>query len=243
MDYWDEVMQDDVYLIADDGWAEAAKPRGIIEDKEKKIKETPDLTIKRNKYKMDLIPPGLIVARYFAADRATIEALQADQETATRELEEFVEEHTGEDGLLQDAANDKGKITKTGVTTRLKIIRDEPDSEEEREVLTLCLDLIGVESRASKAVRDNQSALDQKVLVQYAKLSKVEIKTLVIEEKWFASIYADIQEEVQRLTQKLTGRIKELDERYARPLPELEREVDVFSAKVEGHLKKMGIVL
>ena len=65
----------------------------------------------------------------------------------------------------------------------------------------------------------------------------------MVEEKWFASIYADIQEEVQRLTQQLTGRIKELDERYARPLPELEREVDVFSAKVEGHLKKMGIAL
>ncbi len=243
MDYWDEVMQDDVYLIADDGWAEAAKPRGIIEDKEKKIKETPDLTIKRNKYKMDLIPPGLIVASYFATEQATIEALQADQETATRELEEFVEEHTGEDGLLQDAANDKGKVTKTGVTTRLKIIRDEPDSEEERDALTHCLELIGVESRASKAVRDNQSALDQKVLVRYAMLTEAEIKTLVVEDKWFASIYGDIQEEVQRLTQQLTGRIKELDERYARPLPELEREVDDFSAKVEGHLKKMGIVL
>ena len=243
MDYWDEVMQDDVYLIADDGWVDAAKPRGIIEDKEKKIKETPDLTIKRNKYKMDLIPPGVIVARYFATDQAAIEALQADQETAARELEEFVEEHTGEEGLLQDAANDKGKVTKTGVTTRLKIIRDEPDSDEEREVLTLCLDLIGVESRESKAVKDNQSALDQKVLVQYAKLTEAEIKTLVVEDKWFASVYADIQEEVQRLTQKLTGRIKELDERYARPLPELEREVDVFSAKVEGHLKKMGILL
>ena len=243
MDYWNEIMQDDVYLIADDGWAEAAKPRGIIEDKERKIKETPDLTIKRNKYKMDLIPPGLIVARYFATDQAAIEALQADQETATRELEEFVEEHLGEDGLLQDATNDKGKVTKTGVTTRLKLIRDEPDSDEEQDALTHCLELIGVESRASKAVRDNQSALDQKVLVQYAKLSEVEIKMLVVEDKWFASIQADIQEEVQRLTQHLTGRIKELDERYARPLPELEREVDVFSAKVEGHLKKMGIVL
>ena len=243
MDYWDEVMQDDVYLIADDGWVDAAKPRGIIEDKEKKIKETPDLTIKRNKYKMDLIPPGLIVARYFATEQAMIEALRADQETATRELEEFVEEHTGEDGLLQDAANDKGKVTKTGVTTRLKIIRDEPESDEEREVLTLCLDMIGVESRASKAVRDNQSALDQKVLVRYAMITEAEIKTLVVEDKWFTSIYADIQEEVQRLTQQLTGRIKELEERYARPLPELEREVDVFSAKVEGHLKKMGIVL
>ena len=65
MDYWDEVMQDDVYLITADGWEEAVKPRGIIEDKEKKIKETPDLIIKRRKYKMDLIPPALIVARYF----------------------------------------------------------------------------------------------------------------------------------------------------------------------------------
>ncbi len=243
MDYWDEVMQDDVYLISDEGWTEAAKPRGIIEDKEKKIKETPDLTIKRNKYKMDLIPPGLIVARYFATDQATIEALQADQETATRELEEFVEEHMGEDGLLQDAANDKGKVTKIGVTTRLKIIRDEPESEEERDALTRCLDLIGVESRASKAVKDNQSVLDQKVLARYAMLTETEIKTLVVEDKWFASIYADIQDEVQRLTQHLTGRIKELEERYARPLPELEREVDVFSAKVEGHLKKMGLSL
>ena len=148
-----------------------------------------------------------------------------------------------EDSLLQDATNDKGKVTRTGVTTRLKIVRDEPDSDEERDALTRCLELIGVESKASKAVRDNQSALDQKVLVQYAKLSEVEIKTVVVEDKWFASIQADIQEEVQRLTQRLTGRIKELDERYARPLPELEREVDVFSAKVEGHLKKMGILL
>ena len=69
MDYWDEVMQDDVYLIAADGWVEAAKPRGIIEDKQAKVKETPDLVIKKNRYKMDLIPPGLIVARYFAEEQ------------------------------------------------------------------------------------------------------------------------------------------------------------------------------
>ena len=39
----------------------------------------------------------------------------------------------------------------------------------------------------------------------------------------------------------LAGRVKELEERYARPLPELEREVEVFGEKVEGHLKRMGI--
>ena len=69
MDYWDETMQDDVYLIAADGWIEAAKPRSIIEDKQSKVKETPDLVIKKNKYKMDLIPPSLIVARYFARSK------------------------------------------------------------------------------------------------------------------------------------------------------------------------------
>ncbi len=70
MDYWADVMQDDVYLIAADGWVEAAKPRGIVEDKERKIKETPDLVIRRKKYKMDLVPPALVVARWFAKEQA-----------------------------------------------------------------------------------------------------------------------------------------------------------------------------
>ena len=242
MDYWDEVMQDDMYLIAADGWIEAAKPRGIIEDKQKKIKETPDLTIKRKKYKMDLIPPALIVARYFPAEQAAIEALRTKQETALRELEEFVEEHTGEGGLLEDAVNDKGKVTKGSVKNRLKIIQGELESDEERGALTRCLALIETESKASKAVTEAKASLDQKVLARYATLTETRIKTLVVEDKWFASIRVAIEGEVQRLTQQLAGRVKVLEGRYARPLPVLEREVEAFNTKVEGHLKKMGVV-
>ena len=241
MDYWDETMQDDLYLIATDGWVEAAKPRGIIEDKGKKIKETPDLTIKRKKYKMDLVPPALIVARYFVADQAAIEALQTKQETALRELEEFVEEHTGEGGRLEDAVNDKGKVTKGSVKNRLKIIQGEEESDEERGSLTRCLALIETESKASKAVTEAKALLDQKVLARYATLTETQIKTLVVEDKWFASIRAALEGEVQRLTQQLAGRVKVLEERYARPLPELEREMEEFGEKVEGHLKKMGV--
>ena len=243
MDYWDDVMQDDVYLIAADGWIEAAQPRGIIEDKEKKIKETADLTIKRNKYKMDLVPPALIVARYFATEQADVGFLQVKQETASRELEEFVEEHTGEDGLLEDVVNDKGKVTKAGVTGQLKAIQDdgEPESDKERDALTRCLAFIEAESKAGKAVKEAQTALDQRVLLRYATLTETETKTLVVEAKWFTSIQTAIEAEVQRLTQQLAGRVKELDERYARPMPELEREVEEFGVKVEGHLKKMGI--
>ena len=243
MDYWDEVMQDDVYLIATDGWTEAARPRGIIEDKEKKIKETPDLTIKRKKYKMDLIPPALVVARYFATEQTALEALQAGQDSAARALEEFVEEHTGEDGLLADATNDKGQVTKASVKDRLKTIQDEPRNDEEQETLMRCLALIEAESNTGKAVKDAQAELDQKVLDHYAVLTEAEIKTLVVEDKWVASIRATLDSEVQRLTQQLAGRVKELEERYAQPLPELEREVEEFGVKVEGHLKKMGLSL
>ena len=241
MDYWDEVMQDDVYLIIADDWGEAAKPRGIVEGKDKKVKETPDLTIKRRKYKMDLIPPELIVARYFADEQVAVEALQAKQEAAGRALEEFVEEHIGEEGLLEDAVNDKGKITKSGVMERLKAIRYEPDSDEERDTLKQCRALIEADAEAAKAVKAAQARLDEQVLARYGTLTEAEIKTLVVEDKWFASIRVAIEGEVQRLTYQLTGRVKELEERYACPLPELERGVKMLGDKVEGHLKRMGL--
>ena len=150
MNYWDEPMQDDVDLIAADGWVDAAKPRGIIEDKEKKIKETPDLTVKRKKYKMDLVPPAMIVARYFVVEQTAIDVLQVRLETAARELEEFVEKHTGKEGLLEDIANDKRKVAKGGVKDRLKAIGDDPESDEERGALTHCVELIEAESAAER---------------------------------------------------------------------------------------------
>ena len=43
-------------------------------------------------------------------------------------------------------------------------------------------------------------------------------------------------------TNRDTGRIRELAERYATPLPQLEREVTTLTARVEEHLKRMGAV-
>ena len=124
---------------------------------------------------------------------------------------------------------------------RLKAIQDEPEIDQEQDVLTRCLALIEAESRASKVVKEAQAALEGLVLARYATFTEIEIKTLVVEDKWLAGIRAAIEGQVQRLTQQLAGRVKALEERYARPLPELEREVEEFSEKVEGHLKRMGI--
>ena len=115
MDYWGEAMQDDVYAIIQDGWLQAAKPRELVAEKGKKQKETPDLTICRKKYKTDLIPPDLIVARYLAAAQARIDQLQAEADAAAQELEGFIEEQSGEEGPLEEAKNDKGKITRASL--------------------------------------------------------------------------------------------------------------------------------
>ena len=246
MDYWDEVMQDDVYLIASDGWVKATKPREVIQSKQ--VKETPDLVIKKRKYKMDLIPPALIVARYFADEQDVIEMLAAKQATAASALEAYIEEHTGEDGLLADAINDKGNITASSVKERLKALtpdlmmhRETQDNDDEGDALEQCLSLLDAKSKSEKAVKDAQQALDEQVLAHYATLTEAEIKTLVVEDKWFASIHAAIEGEVQRLTQALTARVQELEERYAEPLPDLAQEIEAFSARVKAHLRNMGV--
>ena len=248
MDYWDETMQDDVYLIAADGWIEATKPRSIIEDKQAKVKETPDFVIKKNKYKMDLIPPALIVARYFAEEQAAIETLQAKQESVESALEGYIEEHTGEDGLLVDALNDRGNITASSVKERLKALtpdlvahHETHNNDDEQDALEHCQTLLDAKSKADKAVKSAQHALDMQMLARYEVLAETEIKEIVVADKWVASVQSAIEGEVQRVIQTLTARVQELEKRYADPLPELTHEVEEYSTRVEDHLKKMGV--
>ncbi|MDZ7753655.1 MAG: type I restriction-modification system subunit M [Gammaproteobacteria bacterium] len=245
MNYWADVMQDDVYLIAADGWQEAARPRGVIENKERKIKEEPDLVIgsgrKAKKYKLDLIPPGLVIARFFADAQARLEALQTEHESAIRELEEFIEEQDGEDDPLSEVRNDKGKVTKTEIPRRLKALEGEPEAEEEIAVLKQCKTLMDAEADAKKAVKDAEAELNQAVLARYGELTEDEIKRLAVGDKWLVDIRAAIEAEVERITNRLASRVRELEERYAEPLPAIEREVVELAARVAGHLEKMGV--
>ena len=113
-------------------------------------------------------------------------------------------------------------------------------AEEEREVLTSCALLIDTVSKVSRAVKKEQEALDQEVLAHYATLTEAEIKTLVVQDKWLASIQSAIEGEIYRVIQALTGRVKELEERYAQPLPALEQEVDGYSMRVADALERDG---
>ena len=232
MDYWAETMQDDVYMIVSDGWREAAKPRLIIEDKEKKTKEKPDFTVGKLKYKAELIPTALVIARYFAAEQAAIEKLEAEGAASEQALEELAEEHGGEDGLLEAAKNDKDKLTKASVAARLKDIKGDADAEDERGVLNDYLALAEKAAATSAKVSVAQEALLLKVAAQFGKLTEDEIRTLVVDDKWLATLAAAVQGELDRVSQTLTGRIRQLAERYATPLPEITNQVENLAAKV-----------
>jgi len=212
MSYWTDTMQDDVYMIALDGW----------------------------KANSDLMPPQLIINRYFSADQQTIEKLEAAREAIALKMEEMDEEHGGEGGLLEEAKNEKGKITKTSVRARLQDIFADPDTADERTMLNAYLDLLEQETEASKKIKEAQKALDAKVAAKYKVLSENEVKTLVIDDKWLTTLEGEVQAELNRISQALTGRIKELAERYATPLPILISETEALTKEVEKHLAKMG---
>ena len=140
MTYWHGTMHDDIFLIMNEGWVNAARPRKTIDDKDRQISETPDLVIgagrNADKYKTDLIPASLIVARYFSEEQAALDHLTASVDEAGRAIEEYTEENAVDDGLLAEAMDD-GKVTKGLATARLKEAQLEgSDPDEVRRIVS-----------------------------------------------------------------------------------------------------------
>jgi type I restriction enzyme M protein len=240
MDYWAETMQDDVYLIVYAGWDEAAKPRLIVESKEQEKKEEPDFTIGKQKFRSDLIPGTLLIARYFAAEQTTIDAMEMEISALAQKVEELKEEHGGEGGLLEEVFDDKGKISNKRVAARLKEIGRDPEYADERKVLEDYFILLEQEASAKGCLKRAQDALEMEVAAKYGELSKAEIKTLLVDDKWLAQLSAGVQSELDRISNVLTGRIRELADRYSAPLPQIIEDLKILTAKVNEHLKATG---
>jgi type I restriction enzyme M protein len=49
-----------------------------------------------------------------------------------------------------------------------------------------------------------------------------------------------LQNMMDRISQTLTQRVKELAERYDKPLPVLTEQADAMESKVRAHLERMG---
>ena len=85
-----------------------------------------------------------------------------------------------------------------------------------------------------------QTVFNQLAYNKHPRLSVDEIKTLVVDDKWLTMLAIAVQDELDRVSQTLTSRIRQLAERYDTPLPKLVDEVTDLSARVDEHLKWMG---
>ena len=113
---------------------------------------------------------------------------------------------------------------------------------EKKKVFEAYLKLCEQQTEANKKIREAEAELNQKLIDQYAAITEAEIKVLLVDDKWMATMHTHIQSEMQRISQRLTQRIKELAERYQTPMPILIDEVKAWEKKVATHLTKMGLV-
>ncbi len=241
MDYWAQTMQDDFYELAADGWKAGNEVKRIQKKTKKGEKEVVKEVAGIEGLEGTLIPPALIIQEYFATERKAIDEMEAQAETLNATMDELREEQGGEDGLLIEAMDDKQKISKKNLQTAIKDIgKRTADNAEEYDMLHKYKKLMEEEAEVKAKIKAALAELEKKVIAQYPKLTINEIKAIVVEKKWMAEMEQRIRTEMDNISHRLTQRIKELAERYETPLPQLSKNVDELTAKVENHLRKMN---
>jgi type I restriction enzyme M protein len=231
MGYWNETMQDDCYLIAADGWK--AETRRIVEE----VKSGKDKGKHKDKgWTCDLIPKALLISAFFTKEQTELESKQSALENIQAGLTELEEEHAGEEGAFAEL----DKINKAEVNKRLKEIKGDRDYAEEEKILKQWQSLDEQQSTLKGEIKKLEEQLDKLAYDKYPTLKQAEVKTLVIEKKWLPAIEIAVKNEMESAGQRLTGRIRELIERYKSPLPEIDKEIANLEKKVNAHLKIMG---
>jgi len=225
--YWEETMQDDAYLISQNGWNVSLYPKKDKSGKEKG-------------WDSELIPKEIVIDKFFIKQKEELEKLQEELDIISQQMQSMDEENQGDDDLFSLIRNDDEKISKKDIPKRIKEIKNDPEFADELKVLSEYLELAEKEKKIKQNINTAKKQLDNNLLEKYNKLKESEIREIVVHDKWLFSIYNSIYEELERISNNLVVRIKELVERYETPLPEINNNVKELTGKVEQHLGKMG---
>lgn len=238
LSYWQETMADDIFILVQDGYGAARETELIIEVTEDKKTKKEKKKIKG--WEGKLIPKSLIESTFFATERAKIDEAQAVADETQSRLDEMTEEHTAEDGVLSDCLNDKDAVDMKAVSAKLKELKKNAPDNEEYRVLLEYTELCEKVKKYSKIVKELNTALDEACKAKYAELTMDEIKELLVNRKWYYTIFEGIKALYVTTSHEIAGRIAELAERYEVTLFELEKSVEDYEAKVKAHLERMG---
>lgn len=237
LSYWQEVMADDVFLIKYDGYETGKETENIVEVTENKKGERKE---KVKGWEGKLVPKAIIEKVYFAEERKKIDEAQIVVDETQSKLDEFVEENIGDDGILRDYLNDKDSVDTKAVNAKLKELKKTAPNSEEYKILLAFTELSAKVKEYAKIVKELNVALDNMEKDKYAELTIDEVKELLVNHKWYYTIFDGISALYSATSHNMANRISELANRYEDTLPSLEKEVEEYEAKVKSHLERMG---
>ncbi|MGL2709666.1 type I restriction-modification system subunit M [Helicobacter pylori] len=236
-DYYNEVLQDDWFLISFNGFISAKNLRKLtpLKDKNKKANylEEPDFIIQKTYYKSDLIPKNLIKQRFFEKETKELEELENALNEKEANFEEFIEEHSNEEGLF-----DELKINESVLKKELKNATD----LEDKQILKTALEWLEAKNKALKMKNKAYEELELKAFHQYKNLEINEIKDLIIKDKWLNSLKNALENKIQKRINAFTSALNEIIQTYSNSLLELDKEVKESESKVLEHLKDLGLL-
>ncbi|MUU63600.1 type I restriction-modification system subunit M [Helicobacter pylori] len=236
-DYYNEVLQDDWFLISFNGFISAKELRKLnpLKDKNKKANylEEPDFVIQKTYYKSDLIPKHLIKQRFFEKETKELEALENALNEKETLLDEFIEEHSNEEGLF-----DGLKINESVLKKELKNATD----LEDKQTLKTALEWLEAKNKVLKMKNKAYEELELKAFHQYKNLEINEIKDLIIKDKWLNSLKNALENKIQKRINAFASALNEIISSYSNSLLELDKEVKESESKVLEHLKDLGLL-
>ncbi|MGL2860136.1 type I restriction-modification system subunit M [Helicobacter pylori] len=237
-DYYNEVLQDDWFLLSFNGFRSAKELRKLnpLKDKNKKANylEEPDFVIQKTYYKSDLIPKNLIKQRFFEKEAKELEGLENALNEKEAHFEEFIEEHSNEEGLFYEL-----KINESVLKKELKNATD----LEDKKILKTALEWLEAKNKVLKMKNKAHEELELKAFHQYKNLELNEIKDLIIKDKWLNSLKNALENKILKRINAFASALNEIISSYSNSLLELDKEVKESESKVLEHLKDLGIVV
>ena len=241
MNYWNETMQDDCYLISDDGWTATLY---VPQPADKKSKSGEIKKAKRKEAKTiadfacDLLPIEFVVKRYCNELYETLLAAEERLSEYESQKTEMEEEHKEE--YLDENNFEGGKITDISLKKRAKQLETTGGQKEELGIIVRYIDIRQEISAAKNVIKVCNTELKEAVQKCYDTLTSSDVKEIVINDKWYGTLSKRLDEQMQQVGQQLTSSVIALVERYENTLSELDNTVKNLENKVNAHLKAMG---
>lgn len=243
MNYWNEKLQDDVYVIKASGYEvgreieyEYAQKKSKDENGEK---ITIDDTSKVKSFEGALIPREIIEKEYYVDELDNLNRLAEKSSELESELDVMREEESGEDGLFNEVLNEKGDgIPKARLKKRIKEL--DGCNTEELDALKMYANKLSEKEKSDKEYKAKRKELDAMVEEKYSKLSLDEIKHLLFDAKWMAKLESDLCDEVEQVLNTLSSKVMLIAKRYEYTLGEIEERTAKSKEAVVSALERMG---